>query len=99
MGFGGRRDKVLVPSSIRADKFADVIDALKDDDLGPGAPPAAEIARGRLVGVAPGRYRVALGDPESDDPQWQVDEAGRYWVLDLNALAPSLRQRVPGAFR
>lgn len=57
--------------------------------------------RGTLVSIGDGRYWVALGDPASDDPQWvrtYGTRDGRF-VLDLQALEPVLRERVPDAYR
>lgn len=90
--------KVVVPPSVRTDRFSDVIDAVRDEDLG-GVLTARELQGARLLAVGPGRYRVALGDPEGDDPQYVTAPDGRFWTLNLNALEPVLRARVPGAFR
>lgn len=41
LGFGATRTKIVVPSSIRADRFSDVVEAIRDEDLqasGGGAP-------------------------------------------------------------
>ncbi|CAA0096269.1 Uncharacterised protein [Starkeya nomas] len=99
-GGGWLRDgtKVVVPTDVRADRFSDVIGAVRDEDLG-GVISARELQGARLLAVGPGRYRVALGDPASDDPQYVTTPDGRFWTLDLNALEPALRARVPGAYR
>lgn len=99
-------DKVVVPVNVRADRFDNVVDAIRDEDLArlppgiDGKPVAARtIQKGHLVAVGVGRYRVAAGDPASDDPQWVTTQDGNYFVLDLNALEGTLRTRVPGAYR
>lgn len=94
----GGGTKVVVPPSVRTDRFSDVIDAVRDEDLG-GVLTASELQGARLLAVGPGRYRVALGDPEGDDPQYVTTPDGRFWTLNLNALEPALRARVPSAFR
>jgi len=91
--------KVVVPSDIRTDRFSQVIDAIRDEDLPAGVLTARELAGARLLAVGPGRYRVALGDPDGDDPQYVTAPDGRFWTLDLNALEPALRARVPGAYK
>lgn len=99
--------KVLVPGNIRTDRFKDVIGAIKDDDLSrlPISPQgvggknytARDLQSGVPVAV-PGGYRFAQGDPTSDDPKWVRGADGRPFVLNVEALEPELRKRVPGAF-
>ncbi|MFG1383249.1 hypothetical protein [Xanthobacter versatilis] len=105
-GWFNRSYKVVAPTSVRADRFDRVVDALRDEDLvqfGPvagGKPVSARtVQAGHLVAVGVGRYRVATGDPAGDDPQWLTTPDGRYFVLDLNALEGTLRTRVPGAYK
>lgn len=95
----GGGSKVVVPPSVRTDRFDQVVGAIRDEDLPKGVVTAAELQDARLLSIGPGRYRVALGDPDSDDPQYVTGADGRYWTLDLNALEPQLRERVPGAFK
>lgn len=99
-------DKVVVPVNVRADRFDNVVDAIRDEDLArlppgiDGKPVAARtVQKGHLVAVGVGRYRVAAGDPAGDDPQWVTTQDGSYFILDLNALEGTLRTRVPGAYR
>ncbi|MFG1300368.1 hypothetical protein V5F49_11295 [Xanthobacter sp. V3C-3] len=105
MPWGGA-EKVVVPPSVRADRFDAVVDAIRDDDLkklGPvtGGQPltAAQLQASHLVAVANGRYMVAAGDPAGDDPRYVARADGRPYVLDLNALEGMLRTRVPSAYR
>lgn len=110
-GYWAGRYKVVVPPRVRADRFTEVVDAITDADLAPAgdradraaATPAAgltaaQLHAAHLVAVSPGRYQVAIGDPAGDDPQWVTALDGRRWILDMNAMEPSLRKRVPGAF-
>lgn len=107
-GWGSTSASVLLPSSIRADRFGSVLDALRDDDLEalPTAPVTGEgrkfrardLKAARPVSV-PGGIAFAAGDPVSDDPQWITGPDGRPWVLDPERLADRLASRVPGAFR
>lgn len=99
--------KTLVPGNIRTDRFKDVIGAIKDEDLsrlpispvgvGGKAYTAGDLRSGVPVAV-PGGYRFAHGDPTSDDPKWVRGADGRPFVLNLEAIEPVLRPRVPGAF-
>ena len=96
-------DKVLIPGSIRNDRFGSVLGALTDADVA-----GAEAANGKkytasdiksAVPVAVrGGYRFAAGDPMSDNPKWIRGADGNPFVLDFEALEPTLRKRVPAAF-
>lgn len=59
------------------------------------------LRRATLVSVGDGRYWMALGDPMGDDPQWigSNDTADGRYVLDLKALEPVLKERVPSAYK
>lgn len=102
-GIRWKERKVLVPPSIRADRFGDVIAALEDADIGSvkakngKAWAAADFKRAMPVAVA-GGYVFALGDPSSAAPMWIANEKGDPLVLDL-ANIPALKARVPEAFR
>jgi hypothetical protein len=47
---------------------------------------ASQIQQGHLVAVAPGRYRVALGDPASDNPRYVMNKEGGFWLLDVTRI-------------
>lgn len=106
--FSGRNAaKVLVPANVRADRFSQVIGAVTDADL-TALPVPPQSADGRaftardLQSATPvatrGGYRFALGDPTSADPKWIRGADGNPFTLDMTALEPALRQRVPGAY-
>lgn len=65
-----------------------------------------QIRNGYLVSSGDGLYRVALNDPDSDDPAYLISPDGKPWVLDIRALekiaadpASSSNREVPfGAF-
>lgn len=59
---------------------------------------ARDLHGGFLVATGDGRYRVALGDPESFDPRFLQAKDGSYWELDLRQLR-SIRQAAPAAER
>lgn len=98
--------KVIVPGSIRTDRFTDVIGAVKDEDLArlPISPKSGDKAytaadlRSAVPVAVPGGYRFAQGEPASDDPKWVRGADGKPFVLNLDALEPVLRPRVPGAY-
>ena len=48
---------------------------------------ASRIRRGKLITAGDGIYRVALGDPQSDNPQWLSTPDGRFWQIDIRELA------------
>lgn len=100
-------NKVLVPSNIRTDRFKDVIGAVTDEDLklmpispeaANGKPYSAADIRNAVPVAAPGGYRFAQGDPQSENPKWIRGADGRPFTLPLDKLEPALRTRVPGAF-
>ena len=75
----------------------------------PPAPPrppkgAAALSSLHFTSLGPGVYALSKGDPNGEDPQWvtyqggQRGNSGRF-TLDLNALEPALRARVPGAYK
>lgn len=99
--------RTLVPNAIRADRFPDVIGALRDEDLArlpvpprtaDGTPYRARDIRGAVPVAVRGGYRFALGDPASEDPRWIQGADGRPFVLDIEAMEAELRRRVPDAY-
>lgn len=107
--FLGGGQKVLIPSGMRADQFGAAIGAVSDTDLkGLPAPPVAAdgktpvpasmIKNGYLAAVGDGKYAVSMQPSNSPDPQWVRDPSGQKFVLDLKAMEPALRQRVPEAY-
>lgn len=95
--------KVVVPPSIRADHFEDVIRALDDGDF-----PAVKAKSGKAWSAADfkkampvaidGGYVFALGDPSGSSPMFIADENGNPVVLDIAGM-DGLKKRVPEAFR
>lgn len=87
--------QVVAPSFMPANDVAGVLGQLRDEDL-KKLPPiqtgngvlvsSGQIRGGKLVSVGDGQYRVALGDPDSFDPQWLMGANGDYWVLDFDRL-------------
>lgn len=87
--------QIVAPSFMPANDVAGVLGQLRDEDL-KKLPPiqtgngilvtSGQIRGGQLVSVGDGQYRVALGDPDSFDPQWLMNAAGDYWVLDFDQL-------------
>ncbi len=113
-GLFGGSEKVLAPPDVRADQLDTVLKAITDKDLAalPAPPsardgsimPASALHNAHLTSVGPGVYRVSVGDPQSEDPGFVMSRGGQrgrsdYFQLDLNALEPQLRARVPGAYK
>ena len=103
-GFWFSPQKVLLPPTIRADRFPRLMEALTDADIGQvkakngRAWTANDFRKGMPVAVK-GGFAFALGDPASSSPMFIADEKGSPVVLDLEALRPVLEPRVPGAYR
>ncbi|MBV1707415.1 MAG: transglycosylase SLT domain-containing protein [Hyphomicrobiales bacterium] len=107
--FGAPSQNVLLPANVRADHFADVVGAITDHDLAAMAtPPVAAdgktplparlLQHAYLTAIDDGKYVVSMQPPASRDPQfWRTAEGGKF-VLDLGAMAQTLRQRVPQAY-
>lgn len=104
-GFRWRARQVVVPTTVRADRFEDVVGALKDADLGGvsgkngKAWRAADFQKAMPVRVA-GGHVFALGDPSGANPMFIAGADGKPIVLDFDgALGGKLKARVPEAFR
>lgn len=98
---------VLVPNTMRADLFDDVLEALADEDLAALGLDVAD-ATGRKARAVdyreatpvavPGGYAFAQGAPEGDQPLW-IARDGRPVILDMERLRRLYGERVPGAWR
>lgn len=103
-----RGHQVLVPAEVKQDSFDDLIEDIRYEDIpSNGVYPHANgkgvnIATFRsatLVSIGDGRYWAAMGEPESDNPQYLQGPDGKLFVLDLKRMMPTLRQRRPDYFR
>ena len=100
--------KVVVPSNVRTDRFRDVILAidakvLEDFPGGrpvdpQGKPYAPRQFHDATPVLVPGGYRFAVGDPQNRPPQYLNGPGGKPLVLDIKAIEPVLRTKVPAAF-
>lgn len=108
--WSSQRQPIVAPPGMRADGVGTAVKALTDADLAalPQPPvagdgktplPATAIQGGYLTTVGHGVYWVSRNDPQGDDPQWAMAPGGGRFRLDLNALAPMIRQRVPDVYR
>ncbi|MEX0852408.1 MAG: hypothetical protein WD036_03875, partial [Bauldia sp.] len=100
--------ETVLPATMTGAEVQDLIAGITEDEIAAlpetfsatGVPlRAAELSRARLFAVGEGRYRVALGDPLTGDPQWVMSPAGDYWELDLAGLrgvATRARRALPG---
>ncbi|MBL4768240.1 MAG: hypothetical protein JKY94_11075, partial [Rhodobacteraceae bacterium] len=105
---GSKGKKVIVPPSMRADLFDEVIDSLRDEDfaaldLQPADPSGAPYSASDFHDATPvatkGGYVFAKGDPAGDSPQWIRGEDGKPFVMNIETMREQLGQRVPGAWR
>lgn len=106
-GWFSSQVKIVLPQDVKAGRFGDVLSAITDADLAslPGGAPvggdgqplkASVLARSYPVRTANG-WRFAASADETDR-KWLKGSDGRIFTLDLDALAPKLRARVPGAY-
>ena len=107
--FGGPAGSpIVIPPDVRQDKFKDLIETIRAEDLidpfggrpesGDGKPlTMATLRRAKLVTIGQGRYMMALGSDLQNDPQYVV-RGGEPYVLDLNALSGTLRRRRPDLY-
>jgi hypothetical protein len=113
-GWLGGGQKVLAPVDVRADQFDPLLKTINDADLKalpapPTAPDgtvmtAAQMRSLQFTPLGPGVYLLSKGDPQGEDPQWATVNGGQRgararFTLDLNALAPELKARLPGAYK
>ncbi|MGR6465447.1 lysozyme [Rhizobium sp. PAMB 3182] len=103
-GFFWKERKVIVPASIRADRFDDLIGALDDQDVGAikaknGRTWAAKDFKSAMPVRVKGGYAFALNDPAGPSPMFIADADGKPVVLNLEGMRDRLAPRVPGAYR
>lgn len=91
-----------IPPGMTGDQIAGALDLLTDDDLAKlppfgapdGVPVAAlDLSNAHLIASGLGRYRVALGDPSSDDPRYLVTPDGRFYELEAAQLVALTKGR------
>jgi len=91
---------IVAPSSIRADRFDDVIRDLGDIDtsaLDPmydstgAAIPFTDLRRAHLSPAGDGRVFVIFGEPDSAGASSPVDATGEPYQLDLDIIADQIR--------
>lgn len=95
-GLGTVNDRpIIVPAFMKKDQVENVFYGMTEKQLAKLAPrgtingidvTASQMKDGYLVSVGDGLYRVATNDPQSDDPAYVIDKAGKPWVLDIKAL-------------
>lgn len=103
-GFLYSPQKVLLPPTIRADRFPRLMEALTDQDVGQVKAKNGKIWTGKdfqkaMPVAVKGGFAFALGDVDGSAPMFIADEKGNPVVLDLEAMRPVLEPRVPGAYR
>lgn len=106
-GWFSSRVQIVLPQDVKTGRFGDILSAITDADLAalPGGAPvggdgqplkASVLARSYPVRTANG-WRFAASADDADR-KWLKGSDGRIFTLDLDALAPKLRARVPGAY-
>ncbi|MBV2183791.1 MAG: hypothetical protein KUL88_04515 [Rhizobium sp.] len=83
------------PQKLMENLTQEQLDFLPPIDAGDYMLDIGDIRRGTLIADGDGLYRVALGDPLSDDPRYLATPDGRYWRLDIRALQ-GIAQTMPG---
>lgn len=94
---------IIVPSDMRKDApqtlmenlTQEQLDFLPPIDAGDYGLEIGDIRGATLIADGDGLYRVALGDPLSDDPRFLATPDGRYWRLDIRALQ-GIAETMPG---
>jgi hypothetical protein len=94
--------KVIAPPNVRANKFADVLGAIRDEDLEgalnqDGSKITASQVKNATPVQTPTGYKFAIGDPASRDAKF-LGKTGAPLILNFTVLQDRLRTRVPGAF-
>jgi hypothetical protein len=94
--------KVIAPPNVRADKFGNVIGAIREEDLegaenADGSKITASQVKNATPVATPQGYKFALGDPASKDPKF-LGKPGAPLIIDFSKLEGRLRTRVPDAF-
>ena len=96
-GWFAKDRRALVPASVRADRFDDLLEAVTDEDL--------EVKPFGGVGDLRSAYPMRIGDGyifyrgDPDGTQFLEGEDGKLFILPFDALLPTLAARVPGAVR
>jgi hypothetical protein len=102
--FGSHR--IVLPPSIPQDKAPDIFAAIRPEDLGeamgggPRGTNGKPLGRGELalatyVTLEPGKYLLAMGDVKTSNPKWAKGPDGKAYVLDIEAVLPSIKRRRP----
>ncbi|MCI5075643.1 phage tail tip lysozyme [Oricola sp.] len=96
--------ETIAPPDMRADALEGLIRNISESDLASqmatgsinGVPISVrQMQRAVPVNVGQGLYRLALGDPYSEDPRYVPALDGGYFVLDASRLAERRRLRFP----
>ena len=100
---GGGSGVVVVPPDVKQSGFRDLIETIRLEDL--PSPPRysdgkeasiADVRRASLVQAGNGQYMLNLGTEE--DPRWLKGEGDDPYVLDIDALRPTLKKRRPDLY-
>jgi hypothetical protein len=89
---------VAVPNFIRADKLADVIDAVRPDDLVVQPRGGLDAMQSQMPVLTSLGYVFVQPDAQGNPVPLAGDD-GKPFILNLEKLAPRLAARVPGTYR
>jgi hypothetical protein len=101
-------ERIQIPPYMRADRVNQVFGAITDQDLqalpvrplqGNGQPMDAATLRRMVPDHGPGGFRFRLPSMVDGRAVGVLGSDGKPFVLDIDALAPTLRGRVPDGFR
>lgn len=103
-----RATPVLVPAGVRQDRFDEMVEAVRANDLieaggvpmtGNGEPlTMQEIRRATWVSVGPGRYALKLKDDHDGTGVYAKADGDKPYVIDVRSILPRIRQRRPDIF-
>jgi Transglycosylase SLT domain len=89
---------VAVPNYLRADRLADVIDAVRPDDLVVQPMGGLDAMQSQMPILTSQGYMFVQPDAQGN-PIPLAGEDGKPFILNLEKLAPRLAPRVPGTYR
>jgi hypothetical protein len=97
-GFWKAAHKVVVPSNIKADRLADLVDAVKAEDIAVQPRGGIDVLQDQWPMWTGSGFAFVTFDSEGN-PEPLQGEDGKLFVLPLQNMGQKLGARVPGAIR